>query len=244
MLIERTSNADLERIFVKLGIKCGDLVMLHADLRMFGLLEDTGRDFVAILKRCVGSDGCLITPSFTFSFPGVFDVRESQTTTGALSKLFRADCDVVRVPDGMTSYYIIGKLSNELIANWGHSSYGQNSIPDQLVKRQAKVLQLGTDILSLVHYLEEYVGVPYREVKRFCGLIKDGEHQFESYTDLYVRREPVKKLIPDPLRVGYFNEIAHSVIFKNRVCRYFDASDFVEYGRPILEANKRILIEE
>lgn len=243
-MIKRTSNLDIERIIVDLGIESGDVLMIHADLRIFGIIENGGQDVVSILNECVGPNGCLLTPSFTFSFPGVFDIQKSLTKTGALGKLFSRRNDVLRVPDGMTSYYIIGKDSLDLIENWDHSSYGKNSIPDQFVERNGKVVQLGTDILSLVHYVEEAVGVPYREVKTFTGVIKDGSRRFDSYTNLYVRRENVAKSVPDPIRVSYFAEKSQHLSFNDRTCRCFKAKEYVEYARPRLLANRRILIQE
>ena len=243
-MIKRTSNLDIERIIVDLGVEHGDVLMIHADLRIFGIIENSGQDLVSILNECVGPDGCLLTPSFTFSFPGVFDIQKSLTTTGALGKLFSRCDDVRRVPDGMTSYYIIGKNGKDLIENWDHSSYGKDSIPDQLVKRNGKVVQLGTDILSLVHYVEENVGVPYREVKNFSGIIKDGSRKFNSHTNLYVRRENVSKLVPDPIRVSYFSEKSLNLSFNDRICRCFRAREYVDYARPRLFENRRILIQE
>lgn len=242
-MINKTSNRDLELLFAKLGIKKDDILMIHADLRIFGFLENGGGDLVSILVKLVGHNGCLVTPSFTFSFPNVFDINKSVSTTGALSKLFGAYRGVLRVPDGMTSYYLIGAASKKFISKWRHSSYGKNSIPDQLVKKNAKIVQLGTDILSLIHYLEEKVSVPYREVTRFSGVIKDGQRETSSYTDLYIRNKPVKKLIPDPIRSNYYKKYSDQILFNDKVCRIFDAAKFVNYGIPILQENRRILIE-
>ena len=62
--------------------------MIHADLRIFRLIEDNGVNFVSMLKELVGEEGTLITPSFTFSFPGDFDLQNSLSNIGALTTLF------------------------------------------------------------------------------------------------------------------------------------------------------------
>ena len=49
-MIKRTSNLDIERIIVDLGIESGDVLMIHADLRIFGIIENGGQDVVSILK--------------------------------------------------------------------------------------------------------------------------------------------------------------------------------------------------
>ena len=240
----RTSNNEIESFLRQFHIDKGDMVMIHADLRMFGLLENNGNDFLKILKASVGDSGTLITPSFTFSFPSEFDLRNTRSTTGAIGNLFRRDLSVYRVPDGMTSYYILGEKAEELISNWSNSSYGIGSIPDQFVKLGGKVLQLGTEILSLVHLLEEYVIVPYRENKRFEGTIRDGEKIFNSYTDFYVRSVDVKKLIPDPIRKDFYEQKCENIIMNNYTSRIFSGKDYIDYGFPRLNKNKWILVEK
>jgi len=241
--MKRTSNNQLEQIFDALGISSGDEIMLHADLRMFGLLENMGRDFLSLLRNKVGPTGCLITPSFTFSFPHKFNLMTSPSSTGAIGRLFSNEKGVKRVPDGMTSYFLLGGNAEEMIIRWRNTSYGDGSIPDQLTKNGGKVLQLGTDVLSLVHYLEEKVGVPYRENMRFDGMIEDGVESFNSHTFFYARKIPVKKIIPDPIRTEFYEQCDNVVEFHNKLCRLFSCKDYIDFGVPRLEKNKWILVE-
>lgn len=240
--MKRTSLDDIGRYVGDLGVSKGDILMVHADLRIFGAIEGNAKDLVSLLLEIVGENGTLITPSFTFSFPENFDLEKSATTTGAISKLFSKHESVRRLPDGMTSYYMVGKDSDSLISNWKNSSYGDNSIPDQVYNKSGKILQLGTDILSLIHYLEERVGVPYREVKRFCGKIIDREKSYDSYTDFYARIKNVAKIIPDPIRASYYKNLNNSVEIEDKELRLFNAKDFMSYAVPILEKNNCILV--
>lgn len=239
----RTSNKRIEEIFRELGLNAGDKIIIHADLRIFGYLENMGDDILEILQEIIGPSGSMITPSFTFSFPNTFNVNTSVSTTGAIGKLFAKQKNVKRVPDGMTSYYLIGGDAEKMIQEWGHSSYGENSIPDQLTRNKGKILQLGTDILSLVHYLEEKIGVPYRENIRFEGRIQDGEKSYKSYTDFYARKTPVRKLIPDPIRSAFYKKCESSLVYNGRQCRLFSCKEYMDFSMPRLETNKMILIE-
>ena len=240
--MKRTSNKQLEELFLSLGISAGDEIMVHADLRMFGLIENMGRNLLSILRDMVGPTGCLITPSFTFSFPDAFNMITSISTTGAIGKLFSEEKEVKRVPDGMTSYYLLGGNAEEMIKQWRHTSYGEGSIPDQLTRNGGKVLQLGTDVLSLVHYLEEIVGVPYRENMRFEGRVENGENSYDSHTFFYARKMPVKKLIPDPIRSAFYDKCDQVVEYNDRLCRLFSCKDYIDFGQPRLEQDKWILI--
>lgn len=240
--MKKTSLNEIETYVRDLGVTAGDILMVHADLRVFGLIEGNAKDLVSLLADIVGDDGMLVTPSFTFTFPESFDLEKSETTVGALSRLFSRYESVRRLPDGMTSYYMVGKNSESFIKNWGHTSYGESSIPDQVYKKSGKILQLGTDILSLIHYLEECVGVPYREVKRFSGKIIDGDKSYDSYTDFYARIKDVKKIIPDPIRASYYKTLNNSISVEGKELRLYGAKEFMDYAVPILENDKGILV--
>jgi aminoglycoside 3-N-acetyltransferase len=241
--MSRQSLNDVKDMIVNLGITEGEQVLLHADLRIFFKLVGGVEGIIDVLREVVGKRGVLVTPSFTFSFPDRFDVQKSVSHVGGMTTLFSRQSDVKRVPDGMTSYYLLGSLGEKFIDRWDHSSYGESSIIGQLLSRGGKVLQLGTDILSPIHYVEQLVGVPYRELKRFEGVVNDGEITSHSYTDFYCRTQEIKKLIPDPIRKDYYSSKAEVAYFSKRPCRAFLISDFVEFASPRLARDPLILIE-
>lgn len=234
---------DLRAMVLDLGITKGDHLLLHADLRIFFKLIGGVEGIVNVLREVVGSQGVLVTPSFTFSFPGQFDVQRTVSHVGGMTTLFSRHPDVKRVPDGMTSYYLLGSSGDKYLERWDHSSYGEASIVGQLSAAGGKVLQFGTDILSPIHYVEQLVGVPYRELKRFEGVVTNGEKIFESYTDFYCRSREAKKVIPDPIREAYYSTLLTATYFNKRACRAFKISDFVEFASPRLARSPLILIE-
>ncbi|MDC0953303.1 AAC(3) family N-acetyltransferase [Porticoccaceae bacterium] len=240
----RTSLKEVENILINLGLEAGDQVLVHADLRVFGRLEGNGAGLIELLEELVGPQGLVCTPSFTFSFPQNFDVKYTKSNIGALTTLFANFKSVVRVPDGMTSYYMLGEKCHELIEKWDHSSYGAGSIIGQLLSNRGKILQLGTDILSPIHYVEELVGVPYRAIKRFEGLIIDEHDSYPSYTDFYARTMEIKKIIPDPIRSAFYLRHPQKIHFNNRELRLFSIEEFVSFAAPRLTENNLILIED
>lgn len=240
----KTSLKEVENYLIELGLKKNDKILIHADLRVFGRLEGNGNGFLELIKSLISNDGLMCTPSFTFSFPHDFDIKNSKSNIGAITNLFSEYKDVKRVPDGMTSYYMIGNNSSKIIDEWSNSSYGKNSIIDQLFEKNAKVLQLGTDILSPIHYLEEKVGVPYRTLKRFAGLIIDENISYHSHTNFYARNMDIKKLIPDPIRADFYGKLLNSIQINGRQLRLFELRKFIEFGLPRLEDNNLILIED
>lgn len=239
----KTSLNTIQTIITDLGVSKNDHIMIHADLRCFGLIEGGGQELISMISNLV-EDGVLVTPAFTFSFPEIFDINQSMPKVGALSNLFHREENKSRLADGMTSYYFLGKESEHYISSWGHTSYGINSIPDLMLKKSGKVLQLGTDVMSLIHYLEEVVKVPYREVKRFEGIIKNGNEMFKSYTDFYARILPVSKIIPDPIRKAFFKNLDNTIFFKNKPMKLFLIEEFMQFSKPLLQENKYILVNE
>ena len=240
----KSSLVDVENLLLDLGLKTGDKILIHADLRVFGLLEGNGDGLISVIEKIVGKKGILCTPSFTFSFPGVFDIHKSISKIGSLTNLFRNFKNVLRVPDGMTSFYIVGDQAPKFIESWDNSSYGINSIIGQLHQENGKVLQFGTDILSPIHYLEECVGVPYRDIKRFEGLIINENQRYNSHTDFYARNKVVKKIIPDPIRAEFYSNVYQKILYNNREIRLFSIRDFMNFAVPRLDRNKLILIED
>lgn len=241
--MHETKIIDYVKLLNHLEIKRGDNIMLHADLRVFGRVKGGYNFIIDELLKLVGSKGTIATPSFTFSFPGKFDLSNSRSKIGGLTSLFSKQKNVQRVPDGMTSYYLLGGRSRDFIENWDNTSYGEFSILGQMVKLDGLVLQFDTDILSLVHYVEQKVNVPYRELKRFEGeVINDGKSYF-SHTDFYARIRDVKKIIPDPIRSEFYAQKARPVMFNGRTVRSFRMKDYVDFATSKLTKDKMLLVE-
>ena len=240
----RTKLNQVEKLLIDTGLKAGDNVLIHADLRVFGLLEGHGEGLISLIKEIVGINGSILTPSFTFSFPENFDIQNTKSSIGALTNLFSKEKLIHRMPDGMTSYYILGEYAHEVIEKWDNTSYGKNSVIGQLHRNNGKVLQLGTDILSPIHYLEEYVGVPYRESKRFEGIIINKDQIYNSYTNFYARNRQVNKIIPDPIRSEFYSRIKSKVCYNSKELRLFTIEEFMNFSVPRLTDNKLILVED
>ena len=241
--MHETKIIDYVKLLNQLEIKQDDNILLHADLRMFGRVKGGYNFIIDELLKFVGSQGTIATPSFTFSFPDKFDLINSRSKVGGLTSLFSKQKNVQRVPDGMTSYYLLGGRSREFIENWDNTSYGELSILGQMVKLNGSVLQFNTDILSLVHYVEQKVNVPYRELKRFEGeIITDGKSYF-SHTDFYARVRDVKKIIPDPIRSEFYAQRARQIMFNGRTVRSFKMKDYVDFATSKLTKDKMLLVE-
>ena len=241
--MHETKIKDYHNLLRRLGVARGAKIIMHADLRAFGKVEGGFNTIIDELLNIVGEEGMIVTPSFTFTFPDTFHLLKSQSKIGALTTLFGKHPGVVRVPDGMTSYYILGKHAENLIENWDNSSYGEHSIVGQMLNLDGYILQFNTEILSLIHYVEQLVGVPYRELKQFKGKINDGNKTYKSFTNFYARVKNVKKIIPDPIRSKYYEEKAQTELINGRVMRFFKIKGFVDFAKDRLTENNMLLVE-
>ncbi|MFX1500409.1 MAG: AAC(3) family N-acetyltransferase [Promethearchaeota archaeon] len=175
------------------GVKKGDCLFIHSDIRFFGKLVEFDENIllssiIDAFKEVVGATGTLIMPTFTYDFSEgrIFDVNNSKSTVGVLTEFFRKLPDVIRTNHPILSVAIWGE-NKDFFLDISKDSYGKNSIFGKLHKCNAKIVLLGTDRLTYLHYIEKYIGVPYRYSKEFEGTIINGECEYNDKFIYYVR---------------------------------------------------------
>ena len=174
-------------------VRKGDCLFIHSDIRFFGKLVEFDNDIlltsiIDAFKEVVGATGTLIMPTFTYDFSEgrIFDVNNSKSTVGVLTEFFRKSPDVVRTTHPILSVAIWG-ANKDFFLDISKDSYGKNSIFGKLQKCNAKIVLMGTDRLTYLHYIEKSIGVPYRYLKEFEGTIIDGENEYNDKFTYYVR---------------------------------------------------------
>ncbi len=179
------------------GVSRGDTLFVHSDIGVFGKLPGPDREsylpktLVQVLTEGVGLEGDIILPTFTYSFckNEVFDVAKTRSTVGALTEFFRKSENVIRSPQPIFSVACWGKNAEEL-ADVSDDSFGTNSIFDKLYKKNGKILFFGAPFQSctFVHYAEQSLGIPYRYMKKFSGIVRNQDKDIQKEINYYVRR--------------------------------------------------------
>ncbi len=174
------SSADLVRTFKAVGIKPGDKLFVHSDLRSFGKInprisqkEYLGA-FVEALTGLVGKRGTIIMPTFSYSFcrGEIYDPRKTPSTVGSLTEYFRQLPGVARTIDPIFSVAIWG-AKQKFFQAVGHDCFGSRSIFQKIRDTKGNFLFLGeTFALTYLHFIEQDFGVPYRWLKKFTGQIR------------------------------------------------------------------------
>jgi aminoglycoside N3'-acetyltransferase len=174
----------------RLGVRRGDVLMVHASLRALGEVEGRAAGVIAALDRAVGVDGTLLMTlgaedewSWVNDHPE--DVREdflrdaepfdplttpAQADIGVLAEVFRATPGTVvsNHPEGR--FGARGRLADALTRDvpWD-DYYGTGSPLQRVLDEGGRVLRLGADenTVTLIHYAEYLAHVPEkRRVRR------------------------------------------------------------------------------
>jgi aminoglycoside 3-N-acetyltransferase len=159
-------------------------------------------------------------PTFTFSFCNgkEFDVTQSKSKMGALNEHARKRPGTIRSVDPLMSVALIG-TDKDLATGIGHNSVGKNSTFDKLHYRdKVKFLFFGTkigDCFTYMHYMEDFLKVPYRYDKNFTGKIITPEKTYEDTYTLFVR---YKNIFPGKGSYVYEDQMIAKGIAKKELC--------------------------
>lgn len=163
--------AELARHFAAAGIKAGDNLILHSSFKSLGKVAGGPSTVVDSLLEVLGSQGNLMTPTFTYCFPmwnvEPFDLVRSKSRTGAISEAVRLRPEARRSFHPSHSVAVIGPDAEEIVSDHLDSTpLGAGSPFEKMHKSDAKILMLGTfqDTNSSLHYCEAMAGLPYTSI--------------------------------------------------------------------------------
>ena len=183
----------------RLDVQDGDLLLIGSDVLQLALnMRDAGLTFQPqlfindVLGR-LGQQGTLLFPTFNFDFAkgAAFDVRNTPTAMGSLSRTALQRPDFLRTQHPMHSFAVKGKHQQALCKLNNLSSFGAGSPFEFLHNHGGKMLIIGLPLqgsFTYAHYVEEREGVDYRYTKRFrSSYIDDAGNESEREYALYVR---------------------------------------------------------
>lgn len=184
------SNEDFLKAIRNIGLKEGDTVFLHSDLRIFGFPEGTtSRDEVLKFyyngfRRVLGvKSGTLAVPAYFYEYARYgepFDVDRSPVSAplGVFSSYIVSMQGRVRSCNPLQSIAAIGGQAEELCGGNSVSGYGATSPWHKLRMMKGKIVFLGVSVqpMTYVHYIEQQFGVPHLYFKVYpYPIIKNGK---------------------------------------------------------------------
>ena len=166
--IMNSSYEILLRDLKNIGIREGDVVVVHSSLKSMGYVEGGAECVIAALTDAIGKEGTLIFPTFTYRTSyadSFFSNRETPSCVGFISETFRKTEGVYRTNHPTHSVGIRGKLLDALIEGeeTDDTPMGIHSPYRRLADVRAKILMLGCSLShnSFMHALEEEAGLEY-----------------------------------------------------------------------------------
>lgn len=156
-----------------IGIREGDLIIVHSSFKSLGLGDGSPADAAATLIEAVGGDGTVMMPAFTYSYSGIWNVKPFNPDTtpghgnGVLSETLRRYPGALRSGHPTYSVAAFGKYAEILTNNKENSAaLGEGSSYSQANSLGAKILLIGVgnNRNSMLHYAEAASGLPYNDI--------------------------------------------------------------------------------
>jgi len=155
----------------KLGLKEGDIVLVHSSLSSFGYVEGGIEALIDGLLETVRSTGTVVVPTLTgseklsSSNPPVFDVVNTPCWTGKVPEAFRKRKEAKRSLHPTHSVAAIGPMAETLIKDHEKAvtPCGINTPYERIAELGGYVLLIGVDQNrnTTFHTAEEIAEVPY-----------------------------------------------------------------------------------
>lgn len=187
--MRKLEAAEVREALLAAGIHSGDGLLLHSAIQYLG--HPSGG--IGIYYRALWSvlegeplpqdDGyalpamqtsTLAAPAFNFAFARgeAYDPTSTPAAgMGALSEYLRRHPQALRTPHPMQSLVVLGRHAADLAGRDTPSAFDPGSAFERLLELDFKLLLLGASIqaVSMLHYSEQHLGVPYRYWKDFSA---------------------------------------------------------------------------
>ncbi len=205
----------------KLGLRAGDIVLVHSSLSSLGWVEGGAGTVIEALLEVLTPSGTLLMP--VFSGPSPFDVANTPSGLGVVTETFRKMPGVVRSLHPTHSVAALGARAEEMIRDHlaSPTAAGCDTPYGRLMAFGGKILLIGVDNdrSTTIHGLEERVEAPYLSDYEATYLDENGREQTKKL-----------KLYPGPHR-GFIGlgplfrreGVETSGKIGNAVCRVIDA---------------------
>jgi aminoglycoside 3-N-acetyltransferase len=153
----------------RLGVKEGDIILVHSSLSKFGYVVGGADAVVDALLEAVGHQGTAMVPTHTWDrvraeMP-VFDVRATPSAVGAVTEAFRARPGARRSLHPTHSCAAMGALRDRMLKDHEKqvTPCGARSPYQRLLRYGGKIVFLGVSFVvnTTFHALEEVASAPW-----------------------------------------------------------------------------------
>ena len=246
------AEKDLIKDFEAIGIKSGDVLLVHSSLKSIGYVVGGAETVIKALLKVLGDNGTLVMPTFTGSEklsaenPPYFDVKNSVCWTGLIPETFRKMEGVRRSLHPTHSVAVFGKKGEFLIKNHFYSKTpcDKKSPFYKLVKVGGKILLLGVtlDSMTLIHTVEELAKVSYHiQEKKVEATVIDERGEVKKrflYIHKYGTPRYFRKIESESIEKGVMVKVS----IGNAVSYLTDAKKFFKLALKKIKEDKDYFI--
>lgn len=190
------SRAAMATALAEAGLGPGDVVFSHSNIGYFGRPEgglSSDNAFATVLgaiQDCIGPDGTLVVPTFTYSFSRgrPYDPDHTPSDCGLFTERLRLLPSAMRSDDPNVSVAALGPAASDLVCDLAENAYGPDGFFDRFYRSGGVIANLNFDAGStFLHYVERCLEVPYRFDKTFRGVVRKNGVEHERTATLWVR---------------------------------------------------------
>lgn len=160
---------DIKNAALALGIKKGDIVLIHSSFKSMGYVEGGAEAVISGFLDALGTEGTLVLPTFCQkNFEKAYETWhiDKESDVGYLTNYFRKREGSIRSDQATHSVAACGKLAKELTKTHGHTHkrfgnmgdtpFSADSPWEKMYTQNAKIVLLGVPALytTFRHYAE------------------------------------------------------------------------------------------
>lgn len=245
---------EFSEVFHNIGITKGDTLLIHNSLLKFGIpsdikLSEFPSEIFQIINDFIGIEGTIAVPTFNFDFCKGIPFNRQETPSknmGVFSEFVRKLSDAKRSYHPMQSIAVVGSQTDSIIENDTESAFSPMGPFDKLKDLNGKILLLGADFnsISMIHWVEEKLKVPYRYWKNFSGTYVDNGYISEKSYKMFVRSldtNPILKLYSIEEELKRENKLKREKI-GGGIISVFDIADFLQVAESFLVDNSYFFV--
>ena len=243
------TQAQVTAALQALDIRPGDNLLVHSAVQFLGVPVGGIGIYLQALRQVIGPQGTLAVPAFNFAFARGerYDPQATPSSAmGVFSEYVRQQPAARRTQHPLSSLALIGPLAGDLASLDTPGAYDPGSAFERLLELDFKLLLLGASVqaVSMVHYSEQRLAVPYRYWKDFHGLVRTPQGWQPRSCRMFARDlriNPQLYLQPIETRLraqGLWRELSLNYGFLS-ACRL---ADFVAAADALLAADPWILV--
>lgn len=207
-------------------------------------MKNLSRLVIKSFLKVLSPTGTLLVPTYTYSIGKgeIYEVETTPSVIGDFTEIFRTMENVIRSRDPMLSTAGIGSAAKRILREISFSCYGKGSTFDNICAANGKICTLGIGIYwaTFRHYIEESAAVPFRFLKEFRGIVKEGEIEKEEIWSYFAAPKGVANCQPNGIPLE--NILTKKGLIREQkigrgIIKCIDAKDFLKHGIDELQIN-------